>query len=135
MVRPRPLLVRAVGAGLAGVPVAVIGGWIYSQYVEVHLFSWMVPTLIGVAGSWACSYGWQRGGGFAVPAVAVGVGAALAGTAFGFRLFPHGPHNPLHPWGEVWFPYLCAVAGAVLWPIALGPPRKPRPAETAGGSA
>jgi hypothetical protein len=106
--------------------VAVIGGWIYSQYVEVHIFAWAVPILIGVAGSWAAAVAWQRGGGWARPAIVIGAVAALCGTAFGFRLFPHGPHDPLHPWHEVGLPYLCTVAGAVLWPVVLGPPRKPK---------
>lgn len=126
--RPRTSGERAVSAGLAVVPVAVIGGWIYSQYVEVHIFAWLVPLLIGIAGSWSCALAWQRGGGFSRPAVAIGVVAGLCGTAFGFRLFPHGPHDPLHPWHEVALPYLCAAVGAVAWPFVLGPPRKPKPA-------
>jgi hypothetical protein len=124
--RPRSAAERAISAALSGIPVAVIGGWIYSQYVEVHIFAWVVPTLIGVAGSWAAAVAWQRGGGWARPAVLIGAIAALCGTAFGFRLFPHGPHDPLHPLHEVGLPYLCTVAGAVLWPIVLGPPRPPK---------
>ncbi|HVV77599.1 MAG TPA: hypothetical protein VHC43_16385 [Mycobacteriales bacterium] len=124
--RPRSRSERLIAAGLAGIPVAVVGGWIYSQYVEVHIFSWLVPALIGVAGSSTCAYAWQRGGGLSRPAVAISAVAAVLGTAFGFRLFPHGPHNPLHPANEVTFPYVCAALGAVLWPIALGPPRKPK---------
>lgn len=125
--RSRTVIERMISAGLAGVPIAVIGGWIYSQYVEVHIFSWLVPTLIGVAGASSCVFAWQRGGGMYVPALVIGAVAAVLGTAFGFRLFPHGPHNPLHPWHLVAFPYVCAALGAVLWPVALGPPRKPKP--------
>ncbi|HVT21409.1 MAG TPA: hypothetical protein VHE57_08490 [Mycobacteriales bacterium] len=125
--RPRGPAERVVCAGLTVVPVAVIGGWIYSQYVEVATFSWLVPALIGVAGATASTSAWQRGGGWSRPAIAIGIVSALCGTAFGFRLFPHGPHNPLHPWSVVGLPYICAALGALLWPVALGPPRKPKP--------
>lgn len=104
------------------VPVAAIGGWIYSQYVEVHIFSWLVPALIGIAGA---SFGaWRRRAPFLRQPALVGAVAGLLGTAFGFRLFPHGPHDPLHPWHEVGFPYLCAVVAALVWPLVLGPPRR-----------
>jgi hypothetical protein len=104
------------------VPVAVVGGWIYSQYVEVHVFSWLVPALIGIAGA---SFGaWRRRAPYLRQPAVVGAVTALLGTAFGFRLFPHGPHDPLHPWHEVGFPYLCAVVAAALWPLVLGPPRR-----------
>jgi hypothetical protein len=59
--------------------------------------------------------------------VAIGVLASLLGTALGFRLFPHGPHDPLHPFHEVGLPYLCAAIAAVLWPIVLGPPKRAAP--------
>ncbi len=114
-----------VAAAQVIVPVAVIGGWIYSQYVEVHIFSWLVPILIAVAGSSPGSF-LRRAQPRVNPPV-VGAIAGLLGTAFGFRLFPHGPHDPLHPWHEVGVPYLCAIAAAVLWPLVLGPPRKPKP--------
>ncbi|HVU61902.1 MAG TPA: hypothetical protein VHA79_11655 [Mycobacteriales bacterium] len=120
---------RVIASGLTVIPVTVVGGWIYSQYVEVSTFSWLVPALIGVAGASASTTVWQRGGGWSRPAVVIGLIAAVCGTAFGFRLFPHGPHDPLHPWHVVGLPYLCAVAGSLLWPIALGPPRKPKPAD------
>jgi hypothetical protein len=125
--RPRAFHERVIRSALTVVPVAVIGGWIYAQYVEVSTFSWLVPALIGVAGSSASTTFWQRGGGWSRPAVMIGLVTALCGTAFGFRLYPHGPHDPLHPWHVVGVPYICAVAGALIWPIALGPPRKPKP--------
>ncbi|MGN6472721.1 MAG: hypothetical protein ACTHK4_03605 [Mycobacteriales bacterium] len=124
--RPPPSRLEAlVATAQVIVPVAVIGGWIYSQYVEVHIFSWLVPILIGIAGVSPGSF--LR---FPQPRrhpLAVGVVAGVLGTAFGFRLFPHGPHNPLQPAHEVVFPYLCAALGAAVWPIVLGPPRKPKP--------
>lgn len=127
--QPRTFRERVIASGLTVVPVAVIGGWIYSQYVEVSTFSWLVPALIGVAGASASTTVWQRGGGWSRPAVMIGLVAAVCGTAFGFRLYPHGPHDPLHPWHIVGLPYICAVAGSLLWPIALGPPRKPKTAD------
>jgi hypothetical protein len=125
--RPASPLESAITAGLAIVPVAGIGGWIYSQYVEVHVFSWLVPSLIGVAGSWAATALWQRTSSPSRQAVAIGVLASLLGTALGFRLFPHGPHDPLHPFHEVGLPYLCAAIAAILWPIVLGPPKRRAP--------
>jgi hypothetical protein len=114
-------------AAAAIVPVAALGGWIYSQYVEVHVFAWLVPSLLGVAGSWSTTALWQRAAAPSRFAVGLGVFAALLGTAFGFRLYPHGPHDPLHPFHEIGFPYLCAVVTAVLWPLVLGPPKRPQP--------
>lgn len=107
------------------VPVAVVGGWIYSQYVEVHIFSWLVPVLIGIAGVSPASF--LRFPRSRRHSLVVGVVAGVLGTAFGFRLFPHGPHNPLQPAHEVVLPYICAALGAVVWPVVLGPPRKPKP--------
>jgi MFS family permease len=124
-----------VSAAAPVVPVAAIGGWIYSQYVEVHVFSWLVPALIGVAGSSASSALAQR----RAPSTArltnrvpllMGAIAAVLGTALGFRLFPHGPHDPLHPWHEVGLPYLAAAIAAVIWPLVLGPPRRAEPASS-----
>jgi MFS family permease len=126
-----------VAAAAPVIPIAAIGGWIYSQYVEVHIFSWLVPALLGVAGSSASSALSQR----LSPserrrinfvAVTLGAVAAVLGTAFGFRLFPHGPHDPLHPWNEVGLPYLSAVIAAVIWPLVLGPPRRSESSLLAG---
>jgi MFS family permease len=129
------VIAALVSAAAPVVPVAAIGGWIYSQYVEVHVFSWLVPALIGVAGSSASSALAQR----RTPSTArrtsrvpllMGAIAAVLGTALGFRLFPHGPHNPLHPWNEVGLPYLAAAIAAVVWPLVLGPPRRAEPANS-----
>lgn len=123
--RPTSPLEATIGAGQAIVPAAVVGGWIYSQYVEVHIFSWLVPALIGVAGASGAMV--RRKAGPPSRPMIVGVMAGLLGTAFGFRLFPHGPHDPLHPWHEVGLPYAAAFVAAVVWPFVLGPPRKPDP--------
>jgi uncharacterized membrane protein YfcA len=126
-------LAAIVSAATPVVPVAAIGGWIYSQYVEVHIFSWLVPALLGVAGSSAATALSQRRSPVTrrrvsrVP-ILMGAIAAVLGTAFGFRLFPHGPHDPLHPWHEVGLPYIAAAIAAVVWPLVLGPPRRADPA-------
>jgi uncharacterized membrane protein YfcA len=119
------------------VPVAAIGGWIYSQYVEVHIFSWLVPALLGIAGSSASSALSQRRARTTRRRVRrapilMGAIAAVLGTALGFRLFPHGPHDPLHPWHEVGLPYFAAAIAAIVWPLVLGPPRRPDPAGLEG---
>ncbi|HWA67879.1 MAG TPA: hypothetical protein VG899_16065 [Mycobacteriales bacterium] len=133
--RPVSALAAVVSAAAPIVPVAGVGGWIYSQYVEVHIFSWLVPALIGVAGSSASSALAARRTPMNAArqvnriCVLTGAVAAVLGTALGFRLFPHGPHDPLHPWHEVGLPYLAAAVAAVLWPLALGPPRRSEPRE------
>jgi uncharacterized membrane protein YeaQ/YmgE (transglycosylase-associated protein family) len=103
-------------------PAALIGGWIAAEYVAVHLFSLIVPALVGLAATWlvgAASY--RRGLGL-VPVVVLGAVAGLLGTALGFRLYPHGPHDPLTPPPMVIAPYLCAIGGSLLWLVLLKPP-------------
>ncbi|HVW80055.1 MAG TPA: hypothetical protein VHB69_03830 [Mycobacteriales bacterium] len=134
--RPVPRAARLVAAGVPVVPIAAVGGWIYSQYVEVHIFSWLVPALLGVAGSSVAGALLHRVAAIRqridrLPLLA-GAIAAVLGTALGFRLFPHGPHDPLHPWHEVGLPYICAVVAAIVWPLILGPPRRTQPAELTG---
>ncbi|HVY08911.1 MAG TPA: hypothetical protein VHB18_02045 [Mycobacteriales bacterium] len=123
--RQAPPLLAPVAAGLTIVPVAGVGGWIYSQYVEVQVFSWLVPLLIGVAASWSATVLWHIFADTSRRAILIGIVAALCGTALGFRLYPHGPHDPLKPWHVVGLPYLCTVVAAIVWPIVLGPPRRP----------
>jgi MFS family permease len=115
-----------VRAGLASFPVAFFGGWIATQYVDTHLFSLVVPGLIGLAATWLAGLASYRAGAAAAVVVVIGAVAGLLGTALGFRLYPHGPHDPLRPWSLVGAPYLCAVAGAALWPVVLRPPRRDR---------
>ena len=119
------LLVRA---GLAGLAVAFVGGWIATQYVRVHLMSLAAPALIGFAAA------------LAVPAAArslrplplvwlVAGGAALLGTAVGFVLVPGG-QDPLRPWAVVGGPYLAALAGVVGGPLLFPAPRPERGASS-----
>lgn len=124
--RPIPstleLLVRG---GLAVVPITLVGGWIAAQYVEVHIFSWLFPALVGLAAAWLGGLAVGRDG---IPGLAVSALGAVGGllaTALGFRLFPHGPSDPLHPWSQNWLPYVCSVGGAALWLALLRPPPRP----------
>jgi hypothetical protein len=123
---PKPLEL-AVRVGLAGVVAAAIGGWIAKEYVLVHIFSLVVPGLVGFAGaglaSGAVAGSGRTGGWFAVAAGAV---AGVLGTGLGFRLDAGGGQNLLHPFSIVGAPYLCAVAGAALWPVVLGMPKTRR---------
>jgi uncharacterized membrane protein YfcA len=92
----------------------------------------LVPALIAVAGSSTGFVGRQQESRWRP--MLVGAMAGLLGTALGFRLYPHGPHDPLHPWHEVGLPYISVVVAAALWPLVLGPPRRPEQAATAVSS-
>jgi hypothetical protein len=113
-----------VRAGLATVPVAILGGFIAQEYVEVHIFSWLTPALIGLAASWAASAAVARTAVRWFVPVFAAVAAGLLGTALGLRLYPNGPNVVLHPFSLVGWPYFGAVVGAVLWPLVVGGPRR-----------
>lgn len=108
----------AVRAGLAGLAVAFLGGWIATQYVRVHLMSLVAPAVVGLAAYWAVF----KAGGRVRPATlpwAVAAAAALLGTALGFVLTPGGM-NPLRDWGVVGGPYAAALVGEALGPLVTG---------------
>jgi hypothetical protein len=109
-----------VRAGLVGLAVAYLGGWIGTQYVRVHLMSLAAPALIGLAAAWGIPLAARRLGS---PALlwALAVLAALLGTALGFALTPGG-QNPLRQWDVVGGPYLAALAGVAAGPLVLGVP-------------
>lgn len=114
------LLVRA---GLTGLALSYVGGWIATQYVRVHLMSLAAPAVVGLAAGWLVPVSARR----LRPAVLAGVAAvaALLGTALGFALTPGG-ENPLRQWGVVGGPYLAALIGVGLGPLLLGAPRRDR---------
>lgn len=116
----------AVRAGLGSAPAVFIGGWIATEYVQNHLFSLIVPALVGLAATWLVGLASYRAGVPPAAVVIVGAAAGLLGTALGFRLYPNGPHDPLRPWSLVGAPYLCTVGGAVLWQFLLRPPNRSR---------
>ena len=111
-------------AAIAALPAGLIGGPIAAEYVRVHLFSLFVPALIGLVATWLAGQASYRSGLGAWPVVTAGAVAGVLGTALGFRLYPHGPHDPLKPLSEVGLPYLCTVGGAVLWSLLLRPPSR-----------
>jgi hypothetical protein len=121
--RARPFEL-AVRGGLAAMPGAYVGGWIATQYVDTRGFSLIVPALVGLAATWLVGLASYRAGARGAAVLVVGVVGGLLGTALGFRLYPNGPHDPLRPWSLVGAPYLCAVAGALLWWVVLRPPRR-----------
>lgn len=117
------LLVRA---GLAGLAVTDVGGWIATQYVRVHLMSLVAPAVLGLAASWAVS----RAAGRLRPRGLTWTTAALAavlGTALGFVLTPGG-QNPVRDWSLVGGPYLAALVGVALGPLVFGAGSRSRPA-------
>jgi hypothetical protein len=91
-----------------------LGGWIATQYVGVHIFSLVLPGLVGLGGWWAASGAGGRGDRSARRLLLAVAGiAGLLGTAFGFRLVPGG-QSVLRPLGVVLAPYGCALLGAAL---------------------
>jgi hypothetical protein len=120
-----------VRAGLAALAVSYPTGWVAQQYVNVHLMSLAWPLVLGLAASWAASTAAGRRDRAARPLVlvAAAVGAVL-GTALGFRLFDT-PVTPVHPWDEVWGPYVAGLAGVLAWPLLFGAPRR-APGQDAG---
>jgi hypothetical protein len=109
----------AVRAGLAGVAVAVVGGVIATQYVGVHVFSWLVPGLLGLAAGWVTAAAARTGS----VAAAVAVVSAVLGTALGLRLQPGGA-SLVHPVSDVVPPYLTAIVGALGWRLVAGPNKR-----------
>ena len=122
---PADGLEMAVRAGLAGLVVADVGGWVATQYVRVHLMSLAAPAVVGLAASFLVPRAARR----LRPPIAgllVAGAAALLGTALGFALTPGG-QNPLRQWGVVGGPYLAALVGVGLGPLVFGRPRDGQP--------
>lgn len=114
-----------VRAGLAGIVVAVAGGWVATQYVGVHVMSLIAPALVGLAASAATTAAVRQGAGARRIALVVAAGAAVLGTALGFRFTPGG-ESPLSPAGHVGPPYAAALAGVLAWPLLFGTPGRRR---------
>jgi hypothetical protein len=116
----------AVRAGLAALAVAVAGGWVAQQYVNVHLMSLIAPALLGLAACWAATAAaGPRSAGQRPLVLLIAAAGAVLGTALGFHLFGR-PVTPLHPARQVGLPYLTALAGVLAWPLLAGPPRSDR---------
>lgn len=132
--RPESTGELLIKAGLAALPAVFIGGDIAKEYVGVHIWSLLVPGVIGVAACWAPLAVLHRSGRTGgelrrLTRVVSGLGACggLLATALGFRLWPGGPPEILRPWGLVGLPYVVTAAAALLWPYAYGGPKQPEP--------
>jgi hypothetical protein len=119
-----------VRAGLAAMAVALLGGWIGTQYARNRGFSLITPALVGVGVAWAASAA-VAGGKISRRVVSViSAVAAVASAALAFRVYAAGGLSPLHPAGRVLPPYVAAVTGVLVWPLLFGPPKRPRPPES-----
>ena len=119
---PPGLAELVVRAGLAGLAVAFVGGWIGTQYVRNRGFSLIAPAIVGIAIAWAVAAvagHHRRRVTAAVAAVAAVLSAALA-----FRVYAAGGLSPLHPAGRVLPPYGAAVVGVLVWPLLFGPVKR-----------
>ena len=117
----------AVRAGLAGIAAALLGGWIATQYVYEHVFSVLVPGLLGLAVGAAVSAAIRRPPAQLVTLrLVTGATGAVLGTALGFRLVVGGRQSVLHPGSVVAAPYLCAILGSLIWPVLAAPGRPGR---------
>lgn len=113
------LLVRA---GLAAFAIALVGGWIGTQYVRNKGFSLIAPGLVGVAVAWAAA-----AAAAAAPrrvTALLAVVASVLSAALAFRVYAAGGLSPLHPAGRVLPPYAAAVAGVLAWPLLFGPSKQ-----------
>lgn len=126
-----PDLERLVRAGVAAFAIALVGGWIGTQYVDVHFFSVVAPGLVGLGTGWAAT---AAAGGASAPrarrmTLLVGAVAAVLSAGLAFRLESGGGQDPVGSWGEVGPPYLAAVIGTLAWPIVYGPPKQRPPTD------
>ena len=124
---------RLVRAGLAAMAVALVGGWIGTQYARNRGFSLITPALVGMAAAWAAA---AASGGPAAGTKeerrlvsAIAAVAAVLSAALAFRVYAAGGLSPWHPAGRVVPPYVAAVVGVLAWPMLFGPPKRPRELE------
>jgi hypothetical protein len=118
-----------VRAALGAYAIAILGGWVGTQYVDVHLFSVVAPALVGLASAWAATAaaGATVTGAQARRRVAlVAAAGAVLSAALAFRLESGGGQDPLGSWGEVGPPYLFAIVGTLAWPVLFSAPNPHR---------
>lgn len=113
---------RLVRAALAANAAALVGGAVASQYVEAPYFAYLAPLLVGLLVAAAATRAARTDGSGPVGARvrSVAIAYALLACALGFLTQPGTP-SPFDELGGKILPYLCAVAGAVLWCL---PPRR-----------
>jgi hypothetical protein len=124
----------AIAAGVWCLPAVFLGGVIASEYVRDHIFSLIVPALVGVGACWPALVVLHRSGRSAaelrrLTLLVSGFAGfcGVLGTALGFRLDPGGPPQILSPWRLVGLPYVFALLAGLLWPYVYGPPKRPDP--------
>ncbi|MDP3714285.1 MAG: hypothetical protein Q8R60_17565 [Mycobacteriales bacterium] len=119
---------RLVRAALAATVAALAGGVVASEYVEAPYFAYLAPLIVGLLVAAAATRAARTDGtgllGGRVRAISIAY--ALVGCAFGFLTQPGTP-SPFDDLGGKLLPYLCSVAGAVLW--CLPPRRVPAPVD------
>ena len=108
--------------------VALVGGWIGTQYARNRGFSLIAPALVGMATAWAAA---AASGGAAAGSKRdsrlvslVAAAAAVLSAALAFRVYAAGGLSPWHPAGRVVPPYVAAVVGVLAWPLLFGPPKR-----------
>ena len=124
-----PYAERVVRAGLAAFGVALVGGSIATQYVDVQYFSVIAPGLVGLATGWAsaAAAGGPRNARLRRMTLLVAAVAAVLSAGLAFRLEAGGGQDPVSSWDEVGPPYLAAIFGTLAWPIVFAPPARKRP--------
>lgn len=113
--RPLPDDERLVRGGLAAYAVAVLGGWVVSEYVGATLFSYAGPFLLGLFCGTAATRaaGTDRGAGAGRTVAArvrwLAVVIGVLGVALGFLL--EGSRSPVSGGLDVLVPYALTVVG------------------------
>lgn len=122
---------RQVRAALAASVAALAGGVVASEYVEAPYFAYLAPLLVGLLVAAAATRAAHTDGSGLIGGRVrvISIGYALVGAALGFLTQPGTP-SPFADFGGKALPYLCAVAGAVLWCL---PPRRAAPLESSTG--
>ncbi len=115
-------LAQLTSAGLAASAVALVGGFVSSQYVGAGAFSLITPFIVGMLCGAAATKAAHTDGRdrFGTVVRTVAVVYAVLGAAYAFRFVP-GSESPFSPAGRVLPPYLAAAAGTWLWTL---PPRR-----------
>jgi hypothetical protein len=126
-IAPPTDLERLVRAALAAFAVALLGGLVASEYVGATVFSYVGPFVVGVVcgGAATKAAGTDGRGQLGLRVRAIGALLGVLGVGFGF--LQEQSLEPVSADLHVLLPYVCAVAGAVLWTV---PPR-PRQATSA----
>jgi hypothetical protein len=108
--QPASRLEAWVRASLAGLAVCLIGAAICLEYVNAHIFSWVLPGLIGTTCAAATVVAAAPYGRRSMRILGAAFGVASALEAFRFATTSFGPP------GRWWPPVVAAAAGALFLP-------------------